>query len=110
MTLADVKKALLTVSNSVHHHVAPKGTNAPYIVWAEDSQADSLHGDGRMRRQVIEGGIHLFDKEEYSTLFDGVQTALNNAGIVFRLSYINYEVDTRIFHYEWIFQIETDVM
>lgn len=109
MTLADVKNALLTVSNLVYHHVAPKGTNAPYIVWAEDSQADSLHGDGRMKKQVIEGTIDLFDKKEYSTLFSDIQTALNDAGVVFRLNYINYEVDTRLFHYEWVFRVSTAV-
>ena len=63
-----------------------------------------------MLNQTIEGGIHLFDKEEYSILSSNVQTALNDAGIAFRLSYIDYETDKKIFHYEWIFQIETDVV
>lgn len=111
MNLRDVRDALKTlIPGSVFHHSAPDESKAPRIVWAEDSQADALHGDGRMKKQVIEGGIHLFDKEEYSTLFDNVQKSLNDAGIVFRLNYINYEPDTKIFHYEWVFQIETDVM
>lgn len=109
MTLVDVKNALLTVNESCFHHVAPPNTKAPYIVWAEDSEANSLHGDGRMRKQVIEGTIDLFDKKEYSTLFSDIQTALNNSGVVFRLNYIDFEVDTRLFHYEWVFRIPMTV-
>jgi hypothetical protein len=110
MTLADVKNALLGVlPGKVHHNIAEPGEEAPYIVWAEDGQSDSLHGDEIMTDQVIEGTIDLFSKIEYDPLFAGIQTALNEAGIPFRLNYSGYETDTKLFHNEWVWNIETEV-
>ena len=110
MTLADVKNALLGVlPGKVHHNIAEPGEEAPYIVWAEAGQSDSLHGDEIMTDQVIEGTIDLFSKIEYDPLFAGIQTALNGAGIPFRLNYSGYETDTKLFHNEWVWNIETEV-
>lgn len=110
MTLADVKNALLGVlPGKVHHNIAEPGEEAPYIVWAEDGQSDSLHGDEIMTDQVIEGTIDLFSKIEYDPLFAGIQNALNDAGIPFRLNYSGYETDTKLFHNEWVWNIETEV-
>lgn len=110
MTLADVKNALLGVlPGKVHHNIAEPGEEAPYIVWAEDGQSDSLHSDEIMTDQVIEGTIDLFSKIEYDPLFAGIQTALNDAGIPFRLNYSGYETDTKLFHNEWVWNIETEV-
>lgn len=110
MTLADVKNTLLGVlPGKVHHHIAATGAEPPYIVWAEDGQSDSLHGDEIMTDQVIEGTIDLFSKIEYDPLFAEIQTALNEAGIPFRLNYSGYETDTKLFHNEWVWNIETEV-
>ena len=110
MMLSDIKAALLTVlPTKTYHHIAPTGTIAPYIVWAEDGQSDALHGDGIMIGQVLEGTIDLFSKVEYDPLFTSIQTALNNAGIPFGLNSIQYEQDTKLFHYEWVWNIETEV-
>lgn len=110
MTLADVKNALLGVlPGKVYHHIAAPGAEVPYIVWAEDGQSDSLHGDEIMTDQVVEGTIDLFSKIEYDPLFAGIQTALNDAGIPFRLNHSGYETDTKLFHNEWVWNIETEV-
>lgn len=110
MTLADVKNALLGVlPGKVYHYFTATGAVAPYIVWAEDGQSDSLHGDEIMTDQIIEGTIDLFTKVEYDPLFSGIQDALNNAGIPFRLNHSGYETDTKIFHFEWVWNIEMEV-
>ena len=110
MLLTDVKAALITVlPTKTFHAITPTGTVQPYLVWNTDGSGDSLHGDGRMLAQVVEGTIDLFDAKEYSTIFGQVQTALNDAGIPFRLNSIQYEVDAKLFHYEWVFGIETEV-
>lgn len=105
MTLETVRAALLSVSQNSHHAVAPTGTQAPYVVWMEDGARTSLYAEGRLQKQVIEGTIDLFDDAEYSLLFGSVQKALGDAGIPFRLNYINFETDTRLFHYEWVFTV-----
>lgn len=110
MLLSDVKNALLGVlPGKVHHNIAESDEEPPYIVWAEDGQSDSLHGDGIMTGQIIEGTIDLFSKVEYDPLFSKIQEALNNAGIGFRLNHAGYETDTKLFHSEWVWKIPMKV-
>lgn len=100
MTLVDLKNALLTATSRVYHF-SGNGATAPYIVWAEDGQADAVWADGKMQEQVITGTIDLFTKTEYDPLFNAIQTALNGIDISYRLESIQYEEDTKLIHYEW---------
>lgn len=104
MTLADVKNALLTVTDQVYHFDAT-GATAPYIVWAEDGQADAVWADGKMQEQTIAGTIDLFTKTEYDPLFNAIQAALNGIDISYRLESIQYEEDTKLIHYEWSWEV-----
>lgn len=109
MNLSDVKNALLTVTSRVYRYTAISSPTFPYIVWAEDSQSDSLHGDGKMINQTIEGTIDLFSKTPDDPMIKQIQSALNAAGIGFRLNSIQFEQDTRIIHHEWVWNIPTEV-
>ena len=62
--LDTVKTALLTVAQKCYHYSAPQSITGPYIVWAEDNQADSVWADGRMQEQSIEGTVDYFTKTE----------------------------------------------
>ena len=108
MQLADVKTALLTVTTNLRHYDAT-GLIAPYVVWSEDTQADAVYADGKMQEQGIQGTIDLFTKTEYDPKFSQIQTALNDAGISFYLGSIQYEEDTKLIHYQWIFSIPMEV-
>ena len=109
MTLADVKTALLTVTTNLRHYDAT-GLIAPYVVWSEDTQADAVYADGKMQEQGIQGTIDLYTKTEYDSKFSQIQAALNNAGISFYLDSIQYEEDTKLIHYQWIFSIPMEVV
>lgn len=109
VTFDIVKNALLTVTQRVYRYTAISSPTFPYIVWAEDSQSDSLHGDGIMINQTIEGTIDLFSKTADSPMVGQIQKALNDAGICFRLNSIQYEQDTKIIHHEWVWNIDTEV-
>ena len=108
MVLADIKTALLTVTNNLRHYDAT-GLIAPFVVWSEDTQADAVYADGKMQEQGIQGTIDLFTKTEYDSKFSQIQTALNDAGISFYLDSIQYEEDTKYIHYQWIFSIPMEV-
>ena len=109
MTLNDVKNALLTISQEVYHHTAGLEPDFPYIVWAEDMQSGSLHGDGKMKAQTIQGTIDLYSKKVNDPLFDQIQIALNDAGIGFSLNSTQYEEDKEIAHNEWVWNITRSV-
>lgn len=109
MTLDSVKTALLTVTQRVYRYTAISSPTFPYIVWAEDGQSDSLHGDGVMINQTIEGTIDLFSKIPDDPMIGQIQSALNDAGIGFRLNAVQFEQDTRVIHHEWVWNIDTEV-
>jgi len=104
--LDTVKTALLTVTQKCYHYSAPQNVTGPYIVWAEDNQADSVWADGKMQEQAIEGTVDYFTKTENDSDVQSIQNALNDAGVSFRLNSIQYETDTGYIHYEWTFQVE----
>jgi hypothetical protein len=104
MTLANLKVALLTVTDKVFHFDAT-GVTGNYIVWAEDGQADSVWADGRMKEQTITGTIDYYTKVEYDVTFNAIQTALDGIGISYRLNSIQYEELTKYIHTEWVFEI-----
>ena len=108
MQLTDVKTALLTVTSNLRHYDAT-GLIAPFIVWSEDASGDMVHADGKMKEQAIQGTIDLYTRTEYDSKFSQIQTALNNAGIGFYLDSIQYEEDTKLIHYQWIFSIPMEV-
>jgi hypothetical protein len=99
-----IKAALLTVTQNVGHYEAMKKTDK-YIVWAEDSQGNSLWADGQMQDQVIQGTIDYFTKTENDPNVEKIQNALNERGISFSLNSIQREPDTKFIHYEWIFEV-----
>ena len=103
-----IKAALLTVGVPVSHFTAAKQP-AKYIVRAEDMQAaSSVYADNMLATQVIEGTIDYFTKSEYDVNVDAIQTALNAAGISFRLNSIQHEDDTGYIHYEWVWDEVAD--
>ena len=104
MQLADIKNALLTVTDNVKHFDAT-GAKGNYIVWAEDGQGDAAYADAKMQEQTLTGTIDYYTKIEYDPDFKAIQTALDDAGISYRLNSIQFEEATHYIHYEWVFNI-----
>lgn len=103
--LDDLKNALLAVTAEVYHFHAHK-PSPPYIVWAEDGAGDMVVANGRMQNQAIAGTVDLFtDDPENTALFDGVQAALDEV-CAWELNSIQYEDDTGLTHYEWVWEVE----
>lgn len=105
MTLRDLGLALMAVVPECYHYEALKQSDK-YIVWAEDSQAESLWADSKMTHQALQGTIDYFTRDEYDPNFAKIQAALNKLGISWRLASIQHEEETKYIHHEWIFAIE----
>lgn len=82
---------------------APAGD---YGAAALDGGADTVWADDQMREQAMSGAVHLFTRDDGRRQMALVQDALNKSGASWRLSYIGYEEDTRLTHYEWSFEME----
>lgn len=81
---------------------APSGT---YGVVSLEGQEDSVAGDNMIQEQSIRGSIDLFVEGIATTAPVAVQDAINGL-VAWRLNSIQYEDDTRLIHYEWIFEQE----
>lgn len=106
-----IKLALLGVKgmeSRVWHYYALDHT-PPYIVWAEDGQGQSVSGDGQMVNQAISGTVDLFMADlDDMELPDAVQTALNGCQCAWRLNSVQFEEDTGLKHYEWVWEVVSD--
>ena len=105
MTLQTIKNLLLTVTDKVYHYHAWE-QHDKYIVWAEDSEVDSIHSDDQKQEQAIQGTIDYFTKDEDDTNVEKIQKALNDNEISWSLNSIQYEEETDYIHYEWVFEVE----
>lgn len=104
-SLNDIKTTLLTVTSKTYHYTPPENVAGSYIIWAEDSQGESVWADGRMDEQAIQGTIDYFTKTEHDANVKKIQDALNDAEISFRLNSVQHERDTGYIHFEWVFEV-----
>lgn len=89
----------------VYHYWRPR-LEAPFCLWQEDGEGDSLHSNNKKSEQVITGSIDYYTKTEYDSMVDNIQEALNNAECVaWNLDSVDYEEETNLIHYSWSFEI-----
>lgn len=79
---------------------APAGT---YGVVSLEGQEESLPGDDRINAQSIRGSIDLYVKGVGTDAPQAVQDAINGV-VAWRLNSVQYEDDTGLVHWEWIFE------
>ena len=101
-----IRTALTGITDlKVYHLTVPAGTKAPYAVWQEDSEGQSMHADDQKIEQVLEVTIDYFTKTEYDAMTDTIQGALNDARIAWRLNSFQYEEEAALLHYEWLCRV-----
>ena len=101
--LEPVKAALLTVTEDVYHYEALKAEDR-YIVWAEDGD-NPMYADDTMEHQAIQGTIDYFTSMEYDPNVDAIQKALKEARIASYLNSQQYDDETKMMNYQWIFEV-----
>lgn len=96
---------------------ALNNTGIPFAAyaWAAPPKADawgvlaidggsSLAGDDTHAEEVLEGTIDLFTRRLDAADFTNVRSCLQGLEICYRLNSVQYEQDTRLIHYEWVWQ------
>lgn len=79
-----------------------------YGAVALDGAGASVWADDRMQEQALEGTVDLFTRDEGHPQMKAVQAALDRSGVSWRLNSIQYEENTGLMHYEWVFELEAD--
>jgi hypothetical protein len=79
-----------------------------YLVIAIDTEAASLQADGAKVNQSPQGTVDLFTSTNDRTVMQSVQGVLDALdGCAWYLNSVQYEDDTRLLHWEWVFSLET---
>lgn len=91
------------VTNSVSHGERLQADR--YFVWTEDGSNDFL-ADGIHAEKAVSGSTDLFTKKEFDPWREEFETALDKVpGIVWELKSIQFEEDTKFWHYEWVWTV-----
>lgn len=91
------------VTNAVSHGGRLKSDR--YFVWQEDGSNDFL-ADGIHAEKAVSGSTDLFTKQEFDPWREEFEAALDNAeGIWWELKSIQFEADTKFWHYEWTWTV-----
>lgn len=95
-------KAHTDVTNQVSHW--NRMNSDRYFVWQEDGSndlvADGVHADGAMT-----GSTDLFTRMEFDPWVQAFQASMDALGISWELNSVQYEEDTSLYHWEWIWEV-----
>lgn len=104
--LMKIRDVLTSIDGLKVYHYWRTRQKAPYCIWQEDGEGESLHTNNHKSEQVISGTVDYFTLNEYDQNIESIQEALNsleNCG--WRLNSVQYEEDTNLIHYEWSWEI-----
>ena len=78
-----------------------------YLVIGLDAEANSLQADGHKVNQAPQGTVDLFSKTNDRENMMAVQNVLDGLdGCAWYFNSKQYEDDTRLIHWEWVFTLE----
>lgn len=104
MSLEAIKNALVKVTQKTYHYYAPPNTKPPYVVWAEDGSNDFM-ADGTHAERAYQGTVDLYTRIENDPFMESIPAALDVAATAWYLNSVQYEEDTKLIHYEWVFEV-----
>lgn len=104
--LSKIKDALTSIEDlKVYHYWHPR-LEAPFCIWAEEGEGDSLWVSNHLQEQVITGTVDYFTKTELDPMVDYIQYALNSVELLgWKLDSVMYEDETNLIHFSWSFEI-----
>lgn len=103
LTLERLRGALAACGERVYRYAAAPNTAPPYLVWGEDGDND-LSADDRHAERCWTGTVDLYTRTEDDPLTRAVPAALEGVGAAWSLNSVQYEEDTGLIHYEWVWE------
>lgn len=92
--------AFAGITENCYHYWRPV-KNLPCLMWAEMGEDNSFDADNHKAEQNIIGTCDFYTKTEFDPLIDEIQETLNEMGVEWMLSSVQYEDETKTIHYEW---------
>jgi hypothetical protein len=106
LQLTKLRDALASINGlKVYHYWHPR-LEAPYCIWAEESEGDSFWSSNHKKEQVITGTIDYYTKQDLDPMVDIIQDRLNQIEpLGWTLNSVIYEDETNLIHYSWDWEI-----
>lgn len=99
-----IKDLLVELLDEVYLYVAKTNANPPYVVYgvdgANDLEAGNVHSE-----KADEGTIDLYTKDPTDSLITDIPEGLDENGVSYYLNSVQFEEETGLLHYEWVWQI-----
>ena len=102
--LQPLEAALSALTDACYHYVAQPNAVPPYLVWQEDGDGD-LGADNRHAERAVTGTVDLYTKQEWDPLISSVERALESVGASWYFSSFQYETETGLLHFEWVWEV-----
>lgn len=81
--------------------------SSDYGVYQLDFEVGAVEGDNNKVQRCYEGSVDAFLHAPNKELIENIESALQSVCQgSWKLNSIQYEQDTRLIHYEWVFQLE----
>ena len=82
-----------------------RAAQPPCLVWTEDGEDGSFHADNHKQNQKITGYLDYFTLTEFDPMADEIQSVLDAEGVGWYLDTVDYEDETNLIHYHWVWQV-----
>lgn len=106
LKIKKIAEALTSIEGLKVYHYYRTQLEAPYCIWSEDMEGNSLQTSNHKVEQAINGTIDYFTQEEFDENIDAIQDALNGVeNCYWSINSIQYEEDTELIHYEWTWSV-----
>lgn len=104
--LLPIKDMLIKILPKKTYHYWRPNLTAPFIVWAEFEESDSVTADGSKSEQRLHGNVDFYTKKEFDPIVDEIQTGFNSLhNISWLYSDIQFEPETGLIHHSWDFWV-----
>ncbi len=74
----------------------------PYAVWAQDGTTSNVYADGKLQESANTGTVDLYSTVSKGIDFESIENALNCSDVAWYLNSVQYEENTGLVHYEWV--------
>lgn len=98
-----VKNALLSCTQNVYNYTASGNQRVPYIVYGNNGE-NVFHAEDHRAERTEQGTIDLYTRASSDPLVGAIPRALDVAGVKVYLNSVQYEDETGLLHYEWVYE------
>lgn len=101
--LKSIEAGFASLPGNVYHRWRPK-MQPPFTVWQEQGE-NGFEADNRKAEQGVTGSVDYFTRADMDPVIDQIQQLMTDLGMAWTLNSIQYEDETNLIHYEWLWEV-----